>query len=51
VLQGRHPISIRVLDLIPPEFFADMTVAGLSAHVRDLIADELGDAEPAAGPA
>ena len=46
VLQGRHPISIRVLDPIPPEQYADLSVDELSDHVRDLIADELGEASP-----
>jgi 1-acyl-sn-glycerol-3-phosphate acyltransferase len=47
VLQGRHPVRIRVLDPIPPERFADMTVEQLTAHVHDLIADELGEPESA----
>jgi len=46
VLQGRHPIRIRVLDPIPPEQFADMSVEQLTAHVHELIANEL--TEPAA---
>ncbi len=45
VLQGRHPISIRVLDPIPPEQYADMSVDELSDHVRNLIAAELGETE------
>ncbi len=44
VLQGRHPIRIRVLDPIPPERFADMPVDELSEHVRGLIADDLDHA-------
>jgi 1-acyl-sn-glycerol-3-phosphate acyltransferase len=47
VLQGRHPIRIEVLDPIPYERFADMTVEELSNHVRDLIADAMGQPEPA----
>jgi 1-acyl-sn-glycerol-3-phosphate acyltransferase len=47
VLQGRHPIRIEVLDPIPYERFADMTVDELSTHVRDLIADAMGQPEPA----
>lgn len=43
VLQGRHPISIRVLDPIPPERCAEMSVEELAAHVRRLIGDELGE--------
>jgi len=43
VLQGRHPVRIRVLDPIPPDSFADMSVEQLTAHVQDLIADEIRD--------
>jgi 1-acyl-sn-glycerol-3-phosphate acyltransferase len=46
VLQGRHPISIHVLDPIPPERCADMSVDELTAFVRDLIANEIGRPEP-----
>ena len=42
VLQGRHPIRISVLDPIPYEHFADMSVDELTAHVREVIANELG---------
>ncbi len=45
VLQGRHPISIKVLDPIPPERCAEMSVDEITTHVRDLIADELRQAE------
>jgi 1-acyl-sn-glycerol-3-phosphate acyltransferase len=48
VLQGRHAISIRVLDPIPAEQCADMSVKELGSHVRSLIADELAAAAPAA---
>ncbi len=41
VLQGRHPICIRVLDPIAHEQVADMTVDELAVHVRELIAREL----------
>ena len=46
VLQGRHPIRITVLDPIPPEGFGDMSVEQLTAHVRELIADELAESGP-----
>jgi 1-acyl-sn-glycerol-3-phosphate acyltransferase len=42
LLQGRHPIRIHVLDPIPPERFADMSVEQLTAHTRELIAEALG---------
>lgn len=41
ILQGRHPISIEVLDVIPPEDFAENTSDELSDRVRDLIAHKL----------
>ena len=41
VLQGRHPISIRVLDPIPHDRFADMLSDELTAHVRSVIASEI----------
>ncbi len=47
VLQGRHEIRVRVLDAIVPSEFAGMSVEVLTAHVRSIIARELGDAEPA----
>ncbi|MEQ8438872.1 MAG: lysophospholipid acyltransferase family protein [Ilumatobacter fluminis] len=43
VLQGRHPIRIRVLDPIPYEEFAHLSIDALTEHVRSLIAAELGD--------
>jgi 1-acyl-sn-glycerol-3-phosphate acyltransferase len=43
VLQGRHPISIEVLDRIPFEHFEGMSVEKLTAHVRDLIASHLDE--------
>jgi 1-acyl-sn-glycerol-3-phosphate acyltransferase len=43
VLQGRHPISIKVLDRLPPESFADMSVEELTEHVRNLIAANLDE--------
>jgi 1-acyl-sn-glycerol-3-phosphate acyltransferase len=41
VLQGRHPISITVLDALPPESFADSPVEELTQRVRELIAAEI----------
>ena len=43
VLQGRHPISIQVLDRLPYESFAHMSVEELTAHVRGIIAAELDE--------
>jgi 1-acyl-sn-glycerol-3-phosphate acyltransferase len=48
VLQGRHLISITVLDEIPAESFAGATVEELTASVRELIAAELEEAESVA---
>jgi 1-acyl-sn-glycerol-3-phosphate acyltransferase len=45
VLQGRHPISITILDEIPFESFSGATVDELTASVRELIAAELEGAE------
>lgn len=50
VLRGRHPVRIRVLDPIPPQRFADMSVEQLTAHVRDVIADEMGRENEETGP-
>lgn len=41
-LQGRHPISVEVLDLIPPEQFGDKTSDELAEEVRTLIGSRLG---------
>ena len=41
ILQGRHPISIRVLDRIPYEEFSKMSVDDLTRYVRGIIAAEL----------
>jgi 1-acyl-sn-glycerol-3-phosphate acyltransferase len=46
VLQGRHPITIRVLDEIPHEIIRDRPVEDVTREVRELVAKELG--EPAA---
>lgn len=43
VLQGRHEIRVRVLDAILPREFAGMSVDALTAHVRGIIARELGE--------
>lgn len=51
VLQGRHPVRIRVLDPIPPEHFADMSAEQLTAYVSDVIADEIRRENERAGPA
>ncbi|MBW2272572.1 MAG: 1-acyl-sn-glycerol-3-phosphate acyltransferase [Deltaproteobacteria bacterium] len=41
VLQGRHPIRIEVLDLIPYESFADKSVEELTRDVRNVIAEHV----------
>jgi 1-acyl-sn-glycerol-3-phosphate acyltransferase len=41
VLQGRHPIRIRVLDPIPPEDLPDGSFDEIAEHVRSLIAAEI----------
>ncbi len=41
VLQGRHPITVTVLDAIPPEEFGDRSAEELSLYVRGLIAQQL----------
>lgn len=51
VLQGRHPISITVLDPIPPSEFAGNDVLALSERVRDLMASEIRQPEPRHQPA
>jgi 1-acyl-sn-glycerol-3-phosphate acyltransferase len=50
ILQGRHPISIKVLDRIPYESFAHRNVDDLTADIRSVIAAELDEKqlEPAA---
>jgi 1-acyl-sn-glycerol-3-phosphate acyltransferase len=47
VLQGRHPIRIGVLDPIPHEQFADMSVEELTDYVRDVIATEIAETDRA----
>jgi 1-acyl-sn-glycerol-3-phosphate acyltransferase len=44
VLQGRHPISITVLDEIPAESFAGASVDELTGRVREIIANEINGA-------
>jgi 1-acyl-sn-glycerol-3-phosphate acyltransferase len=41
VLQGRHPITIRVLDEVPVESFADASAEELTERVRAVIAAHL----------
>ena len=43
VLQGRHHITVRVLDPIAPEHFPDGKVDVLANHVRDIFKQELGE--------
>lgn len=43
VLQGRHHISVTVLDAIMPEAFEGMSAEDLTDHVKALIAAELGE--------
>ena len=43
VLQGRHPISIRVLDEIPHEAIRDRPVEDVTREVHELFAKELGE--------
>ena len=42
VLQGRHPISVEVLEVIPPERFEGKTAEELAEETRRLIATRLG---------
>jgi 1-acyl-sn-glycerol-3-phosphate acyltransferase len=51
VLQGRHPISITVLDAIPPSEFAGNDAVALSERVRDLMASEIRKPEREHQPA
>ncbi len=50
VIRGRHDIRIQVLEPLPCEAFADLSVDDLTQRVRGLIAAELDDqkAQPAA---
>jgi 1-acyl-sn-glycerol-3-phosphate acyltransferase len=48
VLQGRHPIRLRVLDEIPYESFATKSAEDLTVEVRNLFAKELGELTPVA---
>lgn len=42
VLQGRHPISVEVLEVIPPDQFSNKTSEELAEETRNLIATHLG---------
>ena len=48
VLQGRHAITVRVLDPIEPESFEGASVEDLTQMVRGVIAAELGEPPTAA---
>lgn len=41
ILQGRHPISIKILEPIPPEQFEGVDPEDLMDRVRDIFVDEL----------
>ena len=41
VLQGRHPISVEVLEVIPPDQFINKTSEDLAEEIRNLIATRL----------
>lgn len=43
ILQGRHPISIDVLEAIPPENFGTEQAEVLAEKVREILAEELGE--------
>ena len=43
VLQGRHPISVTILDEIPPASFADQPVEDIASQVRELIKKHLDE--------
>jgi len=43
VLQGRHPISVQVLDPVLPETFADEDAEDLSLRIRRIFLDSLGE--------
>ena len=46
VLQGRHPISIEVLDPIPPEQVEKLEAEEMMLRVRDTIAEALAQGTP-----
>jgi 1-acyl-sn-glycerol-3-phosphate acyltransferase len=49
LLQGKHPISVRVLEPIEPSSFTELTLDELTARVQAIIAAELpGEARPLA---
>jgi 1-acyl-sn-glycerol-3-phosphate acyltransferase len=43
VLQGRHPITVTVLEEIPVSSYRGETVEALTGRVRSLIADRIGE--------
>jgi 1-acyl-sn-glycerol-3-phosphate acyltransferase len=45
VLQGRHPITVTVLDELPAASFRDATVEELTQRVRRIIAAHIGEKE------
>ena len=47
VLQGRHPIQLRVLDELPYESFRDQSVEELTDRVHELLAQHVEVEEPA----
>jgi 1-acyl-sn-glycerol-3-phosphate acyltransferase len=46
ILQGRHPITVKILDPIPAESFEGEEPEILMARVRDLFVDELKEPTP-----
>ena len=49
LLQGKHPISVRVLAPLEPASFAELSLEELTARVQAIIAAELpGEARPLA---
>lgn len=45
ILKGRHPISLKVLDVLQPESFESATAEELTRRIHSLIAGHLEDAE------
>ncbi len=48
ILQGRHPIHVKILPPIPPEDFKAEEPEALTARVRALFLEELGEERPEA---
>lgn len=46
ILQGRHPISVEILDPIPPESFEGIDPDELTARIRQIFVDELKEPTP-----